>query len=370
MKRTLLLVVLSICSLSMFAGSPFRKMNIPDVDGYYTLKCDFHIHTVFSDGKVWPEERVTEAALEGLDVIAITDHITKNIGWGREQFFGSNQDAAADLAIAEGERQGVIVIRGGEITRKMTPGHWNTLFLNSVNDMQKNDEKEQFAEARYQNAFIYWNHPDWQDQAPNETVWHDRHTELYNQGYMMGIEIFNQNFCPEAFKWALEKNLTMMCGTDAHQPIYMYVDYENGYQRPVTLVFAEEKTKDSIHQALIAKRTAVYADRQVWGRANILGPLANAIIGVRCEPVDETHCKLWLTNKSSIPLHFLKAPGSEQMRYIRDFDLAPGATWDFNLICIEGDSLYDEDGKAYMNLEIENFHISPNQNLKISIPLR
>lgn len=29
----------------------------------------------FSDGKVWPDQRVNEAWNEGLDVIAITDHI-------------------------------------------------------------------------------------------------------------------------------------------------------------------------------------------------------------------------------------------------------------------------------------------------------
>ena len=26
------------------------EISIPDFDGYETLKCDFHIHTVFSDG--------------------------------------------------------------------------------------------------------------------------------------------------------------------------------------------------------------------------------------------------------------------------------------------------------------------------------
>lgn len=48
---------------------------IPDVEGYKTLKCDFHTHTIFSDGDIKPENRVWEAAIRGLDVIAITDHI-------------------------------------------------------------------------------------------------------------------------------------------------------------------------------------------------------------------------------------------------------------------------------------------------------
>ena len=52
-----------------------NEIRIPDFDGYKTLKCDFHIHTVFSDGKVWPDMSVLEAWQEGLDAIAITDLI-------------------------------------------------------------------------------------------------------------------------------------------------------------------------------------------------------------------------------------------------------------------------------------------------------
>ena len=52
-----------------------QLINIPDIMGYQTLKCDFHIHTVFSDGQEWPSMRVNEAWNDGLDAIAITDHI-------------------------------------------------------------------------------------------------------------------------------------------------------------------------------------------------------------------------------------------------------------------------------------------------------
>jgi histidinol phosphatase-like PHP family hydrolase len=49
-------------------------MPVPDLPGYKTLKADFHLHTVFSDGEVWPTTRVAEAWRDGLDVIALTDH--------------------------------------------------------------------------------------------------------------------------------------------------------------------------------------------------------------------------------------------------------------------------------------------------------
>lgn len=38
-----------------------NEIQVPDLDGYTTLKCDFHMHSVFSDGLVWPTVRVDEA---------------------------------------------------------------------------------------------------------------------------------------------------------------------------------------------------------------------------------------------------------------------------------------------------------------------
>ena len=52
-----------------------NELRLPDIAGYETLTGDFHIHTVFSDGKVWPDVRVNEAWRDGLDVIAVTDHL-------------------------------------------------------------------------------------------------------------------------------------------------------------------------------------------------------------------------------------------------------------------------------------------------------
>ena len=50
-----------------------RTIDFPDIPGYQTLLCDFHIHTVFSDGSVWPDIRVQEAVKDGLDAISLTE---------------------------------------------------------------------------------------------------------------------------------------------------------------------------------------------------------------------------------------------------------------------------------------------------------
>ena len=72
-KCIILFLLLLIAGLSSAQQRPV--INIPDILGYKTLKCDFHMHTVFSDGQVWPTVRIDEAWRDGLDAISITDHI-------------------------------------------------------------------------------------------------------------------------------------------------------------------------------------------------------------------------------------------------------------------------------------------------------
>ena len=52
-----------------------RNIVFPNVEGYTTLVTDLHTHSVFSDGHVWPKIRVGEALRDGLDGLAITEHL-------------------------------------------------------------------------------------------------------------------------------------------------------------------------------------------------------------------------------------------------------------------------------------------------------
>jgi hypothetical protein len=80
----------------------------PADDGRDWLACDFHSHTVHSDGGLTIDELAAHAVERGLDVLAITDHNTT-----------SHHRFLADSS----ERYGIALIPGQEVTTDM--GHAN-----------------------------------------------------------------------------------------------------------------------------------------------------------------------------------------------------------------------------------------------------
>src|SRR6476659_7891940 len=75
MRRHWLLLILIAAGAMLRAQTQVRQaLPVPDVSGFKTLKADFHLHTVFSDGNVWPTVHVQDAWRDGLDVIALTEH--------------------------------------------------------------------------------------------------------------------------------------------------------------------------------------------------------------------------------------------------------------------------------------------------------
>jgi 3',5'-nucleoside bisphosphate phosphatase len=111
-------------------------LSVPELPGYVTLKCDFHMHTVFSDGNVWPTHRVGEAWRDGLDAISITDHIEYQ---PHKQYIPVDHSAAWKIARNTAADYNIILVKGTEITRKMPPGHLNALFITEPDSLVKDD---------------------------------------------------------------------------------------------------------------------------------------------------------------------------------------------------------------------------------------
>ena len=251
-----------------------HEITIPDIPGYKTLKCDFHIHTVFSDGVVWPTVRVDEAWEDGLDAIAITDHIE-----GHPKKLPGQNHQEYEIALPVAKAKNLILIKAGEISRGMPPGHFNALFVKDVNALNLPNYMDAIAEAVRQGGFIIWNHPGWRKQQPDTTRWWPQHDEIYKKGLMHGIEVFNEKeWYPEALQWAIEKNLAITGNSDIHDVYNKRYNRELFPVRPLTLVFAKERTEESIKEAMFARRTATLFFNKLIGPGELINPLISKSI--------------------------------------------------------------------------------------------
>ncbi len=251
-----------------------HEIVLPDIPGYKTLKCDFHIHTVFSDGVVWPTMRVDEAWEDGLDAIAITDHIE-----GHPKKLPGQNHQSYEIALPVAKAKNIILIKGGEISRGMPPGHLNALFVTDVNALNVPDYMDALKEAVRQGGFIQWNHPGWRKQQPEVTRWMKEHEEIWQKGWMHGIEVFNEmEWYPEAIQWAQDKKLAMIGNSDIHDAFNKRYNREVMPVRPVTLVFAKERTEASIKEAMFARRTASLFLNKLVGPKEYIDPLVKQSI--------------------------------------------------------------------------------------------
>lgn len=113
----------------------------PTDDGREWLACDFHSHTVHSDGALTVDQLAAHAVEVGLDVLAITDHNTTS----HHRFL---EEASAYY--------GIILIPGQEVTTDM--GHANVFGDVGWIDFRQ-PAKEWQAEAKRRGALFSVNHP-------------------------------------------------------------------------------------------------------------------------------------------------------------------------------------------------------------------
>lgn len=301
------------------------EYKLPDISGYYTLKGDFHIHTFYSDGSVSPEDRVKEAWRDGLDVIAITDHIE----YPNSQLQPFDLNKSYDLAIKTAQEYGIILIKGGEITRSMPPGHFNALFLSDVNKLRLENVDDAYNEVVKQNGFLIWNHPGWDAQITDSLKWYPKHTELYSQNRLNGIEIFNEKvYYPQVFQWALDISITIFANSDIHAPINFLYDPSKNEKRAMTLVLAKEKTTEGIREALINHRTIAIFDHKMYGQEQFVKPMIEKCIVVGeniTMPHNSNEAYISLTNISDFPI-YLKGIKNSQFQLPENVELLPNTT--------------------------------------------
>jgi predicted metal-dependent phosphoesterase TrpH len=288
-----------------------RKLKFPDIPNYKTLKCDFHQHTVFSDGSVWPDIRVAEALMDGLDAISLTEHLEYQPH--KDDIPHPDRNRSYNIAIKEARNHDLVITKGSEITRKMPVGHCNAVFITDPNKLLLDDSIQVFREAKKQGAFIFWNHPAWTPQRKDGiATLTDVHRMLIKEKLIDGIEVVSdQMYSDEALQIALDNNLTIMGNSDIHKLIDWDFKVPDGGHRPVTLVFAKEKNAESIKDALMNRRTVAVFKNILVGRDEFLVPLIENSLKIDSAKYIGRYNVLgvWIENVSSVDITFQNQTG-------------------------------------------------------------
>lgn len=331
MKKFLILIALVSLSLSTFAQrnpdirylgtkkpEHRREFILPQVNGFNIYKADLHVHTVYSDGMLSGRGRVEEAYSDGLDIIAITDHIEYRPNEGK--FLKATQgyhpepptvkkDRSAsrvDLnvpfqdAYKPGQRLGIMVIPGVEITRHPDKvGHYNALFIKDANTIYHKDAEQSIRNAKAQGALIMHNHPGWRRKTVDKNEFHEK---IYREGLIDGVELVNGgSFGAKLIKRCIDEKLFMAAATDIHKTSAQYFAYRD-YFRTCTFILSKKFTEDAIKDALVKDRTLAYAYDNIIGAEKLLKSYFEAAVTMKVIYTSSKGDKtVALTNMTSIP---------------------------------------------------------------------
>ncbi len=293
---------------------PGRAIDFPNTSKYQTIVADLHTHSVFSDGHVWPNIRVSEALRDDLDAIAVTEHLEYQPHIANIPH--KDRNTSYKEAKKAAQNTDLIVIAGSEITRESPIGHINAIFIEDANKLINLDEanipeaqkliearedeakdqdmdmvnhlalssvwpvSEAINAANKQGAFVFLNHPMWSAEDGIARLSNEHKVFIQNKT-LHGIEVVNENtFSEEAFSIALENELTIIGTSDVHNLIdWDYIPHQ-GNHRPVTLIFSKQRTQASIKKALFNRRTVVWFQNLLIGEEENMMPLLSSMVSI------------------------------------------------------------------------------------------
>ncbi len=383
-----LLVFIAVSNVSMGhglapqpPGDEARKISFPDTAEHKTLVFDPHTHSVFSDGHVWPKIRVGEALRDGLDALAVTEHLEyqphiEDIPHpDRNRSFIETAEAA--------KYKDLLVVAGAEITRDLPAGHMNAIFIDDANKLYSVPDAESLKTtnafraaanewpsqsaveaANEQGAFLFWNHSWWSRDFPNGIpVITDFHINNIREGLLHGIEIANgKNYSEDAFQIALDYDLALIGVSDVHDLIDWDYEPHNGGHRPVTLVFSEDRTVESMREALFDRRTVVWFKNWLMGRERDLQPLLEASLSL--EDVgyrDGAILSVTVTNESDADFHLRNLSAYDLHQHAATIVVPQHSSE--SLLVRTGDMVES----VSLEFEVLNAFVAPNETARITL---
>jgi hypothetical protein len=370
-QRVCLLVIVAVTGAMLGAQAPVRQLlPVPDLPGLKTLKADFHLHTVFSDGNVWPTVHVQEAWRDGLDVIALTEHAEYTPHAADVKVdIGRSYVVAKPLA----DQLGLMLIPGVEITKpdpwkapRVLPegsAHFNALFVTDANALHVPDDlMEALRRAKAQNAFVFWNHPRFRVARAR---WFPPVARAFDAGLFAGMELVNgPDFYDEAYPWIAERRLTIIANSDAHDPVPPRTAASH---RPITLLFVKTADLAGVREALESRRTAAWQGDDVWGAEVHVRDLWTGAIVLETPVLVRGSPALRLRNSSAIPMHMVLRGAPEWLIVPSPLTLNAQTVTPVRL-AFSGAAPSGEQ-RLELTFEVTNLHTAPGQNLTVRVPL-
>ena len=307
-----------------------QEIIFPKVGDYNVYTADLHTHTIYSDGCVTPGYRVREAWRDGLDIVAITDHIEYRKterelyqfmdGYIKEEYRGLpkgvntniaktkpdergilvNLNIGYEMAKQEGDKFGIMVIRGAEITRG--DNHFNVLFTEDNNKIYDIDTEQSIRNAIKQGAFVSHNHPTRDKNTATEMT--PLAEELHAKKLFNGIEVGNSLWARDwLFSYCIDNGYAPISGTDMHGTTAekFHQSGNESVYRDMNLILAEKRDEKSIKEALFAGRTIAYHNNKLIGKEEYLIELFKASVNISYSYDTNDATIVVLTNKSSFP---------------------------------------------------------------------
>ena len=404
MKKTniLLLFLFSIDIFSVgevFVINDYKDMdriiNFPNTEKYKVIVADLHTHSVFSDGAVWPNVRVEEAVRDGIDLLAITEHLEYQPHI--DDIPHPDRNRSFDIAEDIAKNKDLTVINGAEITRMFPPGHINAIFIEDANKLIYLDEakiseakeilkevpeesltnyedlswledaalaslwpvKSALIEARNQNAFTFWNHPAWSsEEFIGQPMLREIHKEFFRDNLLHGIEVANgDGYSEEAFRIALEYGLTVLGTSDVHGLIDWDYPSSIGAHRPVTLILSESNSSDAIKSSLFSGKTVVWFKNNLIGLENNILELTNSYLKAKKVEILENSdiARVEIDNVSDVRFIIQVLDQSSVVNESNLIEIAPNEK-----TVLQIDNGID---KGSLDVKILNVFIAPNKNL-------
>ena len=404
MKKTniLLLFLFSIDIFSVgevFVINDYKDMdriiNFPNTEKYKVIVADLHTHSVFSDGAVWPNVRVEEALRDGIDLLAITEHLEYQPHI--DDIPHPDRNRSFDIAEDIAKNKDLTVINGAEITRMFPPGHINAIFIEDANKLIYLDEakiseakeilkevpeesltnyedlswledaalaslwpvKSALIEARNQNAFTFWNHPAWSsEEFIGQPMLREIHKEFFRDNLLHGIEVANgDGYSEEAFRIALEYGLTVLGTSDVHGLIDWDYPSSIGAHRPVTLILSESNSSDAIKSSLFSGKTVVWFKNNLIGLENNILELTNSYLKAKKVEILENSdiARVEIENVSDVRFIIQVLDQSSVVNESNLIEIAPNEK-----TVLQIDNGID---KGSLDVKILNAFIAPNKNL-------